>query len=636
MIRSFDIFDTCLTRRVAEPSAVFDAMARRLGLGGDFRLLRQEAEREAARRHGEATLAEIYDILGVWSGWNATRREELMSEELAEERRQLVAVPEVLRMVETLRTQGARIAFLSDMYLPSSFLIERLRHYGIYQDNDLLLVSCEHRKSKTSGQLYQLASEILGKSSWVHTGNHLIADVDAAKRAGLIPNFFSRANLTLHETRLQNWAREGGRIGSAWAASAREARISHSSLTDHEHAIASVAAGVAAPLLLAYVSWIYERATRLGVDRLYFLARDGQILREIFSRIAKAKGSTIEARYLYASRIALRFPRKFPMSDSDAAGIFQASGALPIDVVALRLGLTVGELLALLPEHCISRGKVAKDKVKACQIALESPKACEMLNQVACSRAERLEAYLRQEGVMAPGSVGFVDLGWAGSLQIGVQRALLGAGHPGNPPWFYMGLARHPSSTLTAEAFAFDCRKDSVADIPWFVILTELFAQANHGSTLGFERNQSGTLRPCLDALDGDNPLIPGWLDLHQRTILGFTESVIANQDLPVAPAALVRLLRGHLKGFWFFPSRLEAAAWGACRFSSHGSAATREPLVAFPRSLRDLAWLLGVRYFGAGTSAWPYGAAAQLPRPLDSLARFCHRVRFKFRPLQW
>jgi hypothetical protein len=75
MISSFDVFDTCLTRRVAIPSEVFDRIAVQHHLGRAFRFSRQEAEREACSRHGEATLDEIYEILATWLGWNEAEKD---------------------------------------------------------------------------------------------------------------------------------------------------------------------------------------------------------------------------------------------------------------------------------------------------------------------------------------------------------------------------------------------------------------------------------------------------------------------------------------------------------------------------------------------------------------------------------
>jgi FMN phosphatase YigB (HAD superfamily) len=615
---------------------VFDIMAARLGLGKQFRFNRQESEREATRRFGEATLAEIYDILAAWLGWDAVMRDEIMAAELAEETAQLMPVPQMLKYLEECRVAGARVVFLSDMYLPSTFLSERLRQHGFYQNGDLLMVSCELRKSKHSGQLFEEAANILGKLNWEHIGNHMVADVKGAKRAGLKGKFYPEGNLTAHEKRLLDWAKEGEPLGAAWAGAARQARIELGRLNDQEHEIAAVAAGVAAPLLVAYATWLVQRAAHHGLDRLYFLARDGQILRDLFVRIALAKGLSIEAHYLYASRIALRFPRSFPMSDEDAAGVFQANEAVPVSVVALRLGISESELRRLVPADCQPRDSIPKSMVQAYREALATPSACVFLNKVAAERCRILEAYLLQEGLMDGSNYGIVDLGWAGTLQVGLHNALTGAVRPTLLRGFYLGVRGGPSTVIEAEAFAFDCRQSSVQDVAWMIMLAELFCQADHGSTLGFQSTPEGIIVPLLDEMDCGHPSIPNWMELYRGAVIGFTEAVIETNALPVSPSSLIRLLRCHLRCFYYFPTKKEAAVWGECWFSCHGAASSREPLAPSPRSMKDLLCALGIRRFGVGKAIWPHAAAAKLPHLFYLMAKASQRFIARVRPLKF
>jgi FMN phosphatase YigB (HAD superfamily) len=587
---------------------VFDIMAARLGLGKQFRFNRQESEREATRRFGEATLAEIYDILAAWLGWDAVMRDEIMAAELAEETAQLMPVPQMLKYLEECRVAGARVVFLSDMYLPSWFLIERLREHGFYQEGDVLMVSCEVRKSKSNGSLFKEAAKILGVAHWEHIGNHVNADVKGAKRAGLKGVFFPEGNLTQHETRLLAWTKEGEPLGAAWAAAARQARIKHGGMNEHASQFVSVAAGVAAPLLVAYVTWLTKRAAHHNLKRLYFLARDGQILRDLFIQIAAAKGLLIEARYLHASRIALRFPRQFPMSEEDAAGVFQANGSVPICVVALRLGIPEHDLRSLLPASCCIDGCIPK-------------------NKVAAERSRLLREYLQQEGLMDGSIFGIVDLGWGGSLQAGIQRALTDAENKTEIRGFYLGLRAQASEKLCAEAFAFDYRQIIRPRLAWFSTLAELFCQADHGSTLGFIATEQGYITALLDEPDGENPITPNWLKLHQSTIHSFTETLLEVDALPDSPNSLIRLLLHQLWSFYFNPSKEEAEAWGSCRFSSHGKATVSNSISPPFRSITDILSAIGIYRWGTAQVIWPNGSAARYPRPISSMFHFAQRL---------
>ena len=634
MVHSYDIFETCLVRAVGEPADLFDLVGRSAGLGSGFALWRREAEIEANRRcAGDASLEEIYALLEDWMGWEERERVRVMDCELEEERAQLRPVPEILEAVRASRAGGARVVFLSDMYLPSEFLREMLERHGFLKPGDVVMVSCEEGCRKGSGALFRRAQARLGEAVSQHVGNSAAADVRGARKAGVAARYFPCGNLTAHEARLTCWSSGGLGIGSAWAGAARMARLSLGSLNPMEKAVVRVSAGVAAPLIVAYMAWLWRRAKALGLKRLYFLARDGQLPLEVFRLLDAAHGGGIEARYLHASRIALRFPRQFPMSEEEANGVFQADVVLPLEVVAVRLGVSVEDLKPLLPPGC-ERG-IPRGRVAACKEALARPEAVSLLAPVAEQRKANLRGYLRQEGLFDEREQGIVDLGWGGSLQAGLNRALEENGGRAIRG-FYLGLNHLVDPRCVVEAFGHDFRVKKSRDTHWFGMAAELFCQADHGTTLGYREAETGGFEPLLDRRDGDNPLVPGWLDLHRQVVVRFAEEVIRSGGVPEAPQSLLRRLREQIRPFFFFPDPDEARAWGECHFASHGLANTQTRLAAPPRGPRDLLWMLGVRKFGAGRALWPHGAAARLPRPLSNAFRLAHRLRFRLRPLEW
>jgi hypothetical protein len=324
------------------------------------------------------------------------------------------------------------------------------------------------------------------------------------------------------------------------------------------------------------------------------------------------------------------------MSEEEAAGVFQANDTIPVSVVAHRLGVAEQLLRRMLPESCRSAASISKDKIPACRESLGAADSCAILNHIALQRSKVLEDYFRQEGLMEDNNYGIVDLGWAGSLQSGIQKTLAHAGCSFRIRGFYLGLWGNTPADLDAEAYAFDYRGCETPPVSWFVSLAELFSQANHGSTLGFKSNEQGFIAPILDEIDSDNLLVPGWLEIHRRVVLSFMSIVISSNAFTITPSSLVRLLRCHLQRYYFFPSKTEAEAWGACRFSSHGVASSREPIAPFPKTLRDMLWIIGIQRFGTGNAIWPHAAAARLPRPLAECARLIHRVLFHMRAVYW
>src|SRR5690606_37293147 len=65
---------------------------------------------------------------------------------------------------------------------------------------------------------------------------------------------------------------------------------------------------VAGPMLVSFVQWLIARARERQVDRLYFLAREGQLIAETYDRFARAQADLPEGRYLVVSRRAVNVP----------------------------------------------------------------------------------------------------------------------------------------------------------------------------------------------------------------------------------------------------------------------------------------------------------------------------------------
>ncbi len=64
----------------------------------------------------------------------------------------------------------------------------------------------------------------------------------------------------------------------------------------------------------------------------------------------------------------------------------------------------------------------------------------------ATERAGLLLAYLDQEGVTAPGRVGFVDVGWTGRATRALEDLLAAAGRPVPAAHLFVGLLAPPSA----------------------------------------------------------------------------------------------------------------------------------------------------------------------------------------------
>jgi FMN phosphatase YigB (HAD superfamily) len=582
-IASFDVFDTVLTRAVGSPSAVFLLLGRSLSqmqlitcTPEAFARARVAAERRAFRNAGgidsKVTLREIYTELGAALRLTKAQCQPLIERELALETKVIRPVPGAIAQVQTARARGQRVVFMSDMYLPAEFIQKQLARYGLWEDGDAWYVSCAHEKSKASGALFHelLRREAVSPRMISHAGNDLQADVLAATRLGLHVTPFFRGNLNRYEQILEShaWATEG--LASVMAGASRVARLTMAASTPKHQALRDVAASVIAPTLVGYVLWILQRAQQLGIQRLYFVSRDGQILLEIAHRLASKLRLSCELRYLYGSRRAWLFPALTSINEEQLAWISDSIGSPSVRHVLCRVDIAPEEMRASLdaiglPENSWSRKLRHSECQSLCTLLLQDTRVRELMLQRAAKRRHILMQYMRQEGLLDSCRWGLVDVGWFGKLQDALRRLLATEGK-GPTRGFYFGLRNTPlpHGPDQREAYFFDARFrvgfTQILPGNCLTFLLEAFCAADHGTVVGF-KEEDGKVHPIIQE-ERNTPLLDWGLLLMRRTVNAFVENLFLDASLINIEADVRPAIGEVLKAFWLQPAFLEAMAF--------------------------------------------------------------------------
>ena len=278
---SFDVFDTLLARRVAEPTDVFRLVEARRGFD-DFVAARIKAEQLARRRFGsrtspEVTLDEIYTVL------TDLRPDLTLSaqDELDAEAELLFADPTVAQIIAMARERGKRVIAVSDMYLSGAQIGALIEGAGAYVDR--VYSSADHRDAglgKFNTRMYGFVAdeERVLPGEILHFGDNEVADFQNALEAGVsaihirsrrdclagsgapfVPPVMADNSLTSALVRGQLLAR----------------------LPQFQHGASSLYAygyAVAGPLVLGFCRFLAARAAEDGVERLVLVARDGYII----------------------------------------------------------------------------------------------------------------------------------------------------------------------------------------------------------------------------------------------------------------------------------------------------------------------------------------------------------------------
>jgi predicted HAD superfamily hydrolase len=293
---SFDVFDTCLVRTKAAPTDLFYDLARGLLASRDqdsrealheLAQARVEAEKRA-RIHAnreDITIHAVYAHFHELKSWGLDP-EQAKTLELELELAAVRPILAIRKRIEQARADGGRVIFISDMYLPQETIRAMLERHGLAQPEDRLYVSGQIGVCKGSGRLFDhvLAQEGIAPGEMLHSGDNLYSDISVPAAKGIRTAPYEGYRLSryemqmLSETEAHNWVR------SAIAGTSRAVRLMHTTPEDSYHGLLSIAADVVAPFLTSYVAWVLEDAGRRGVEKLFFISRDGQI----FYRIAQA------------------------------------------------------------------------------------------------------------------------------------------------------------------------------------------------------------------------------------------------------------------------------------------------------------------------------------------------------------
>lgn len=622
LVACFDVFDTTLTRQTASPEAVFLLLGRRLARGQlipaspeVFARQRIAAEATARRNaaHGEPCGPSIYRNLSHSLELPGGDEIALWQAEQDYEKGLIRPVPSTVLRIQSARRQGRQIVFLSDMYMDAAFLESLLKEHGVFEDGDLIFVSCEHAASKRDGSLFTKVSKTLGvpPHKLEHYGNDVLSDVARPRRMGLSANHCTACDLTQYEALAETAAYTTAGASSLLGGASRLARLSLSASGSYEPELHDPVTGVAGPLLVAYLAWVLRQSQLAGLDTLYFVSRDGQIMLEVAGRLAERLNIRCSLRYLYGSRQAWHAAGLTHVTNEDLSWILEQHGQLTGEMVVRRLHLGKAETLPILAGlgidvHRLNDPLSAEQRSSLAAALTGNTALAKLVVATAESQRYLLKSYLAQEGVLEQSRWGLVDIGWRGRLQGSLERSL---GHFGTPlpVGFYIGLNDVAGGFRGRDmrAYLFDMPQTggwgrAPAGLP---MLSEMFCQATHGMVLGYEATDSG-ISPRLN--EGPTAARLSWgVPLVHEGILACVDQ-LSDAFFEILPTIDLRpLVCDLVEAFWARPSRAEALRWGSFPYEDDQAGLVQAPL-ATPYSIRDVYRFLSTGNVSSIGPTWP------------------------------
>lgn len=293
---SFDIFDTLIFRPFSEPTDVFFFLAKELGIL-DLKRIRTEQEflarKDCYRTNGHYEVA-LIDI------WNRIEREVGISAEKGMrleqelEERFCYANPFMQQVFHALQKKGKKIIVVSDMYLSKDFLLHLLEKNG-YTGIAQLYVSCEYGVNKGNGKLFELVKKDLQDvGTMIHVGDNIQGDVKMAEKCGLSTMHYPNVNKMSLSFRTYDISPV---IGGAYRGIVNNHLYQGLQTYSMEYEYGFIYGGL---FVLGYCQFIHDYCKKNGIEKLLFLSRDGDILKQAYDRLYPDENTS----YVYWSRTA--------------------------------------------------------------------------------------------------------------------------------------------------------------------------------------------------------------------------------------------------------------------------------------------------------------------------------------------
>lgn len=427
-IISFDIWDTIIKRK-CHPEEIKLATARYIVLKYENELKdkykniyeilnrRDEIEAEECKKNkenghdDECKILDVFKILQkeIFKNEKQDISEELLAEEIKEEKRAIFINPEILPIFE--KYKDLKMYCISDFYMGADSLKELLDYLNLPVKIEKIYSSADYLLNKRSGNLYKKAEEELNvePKDHIHVGDNQYSDIEMAQSLGIetikttktdfdfVPEKARRFNFDLSVAKKKD--------------DTKEAKLFNSGVD-------------LAPLLYFYGYSIVEYAIKNNIKTVYYATREGETFIKIHELIKKNNPFGVElpdCETIEVSRMAtfsaslkefsvpelLRLWSQYRVQSMKA--LFKT---LAIDIKNYKEYLGKYDLIPdeniVDPWFDIRVQRLCEDKEFKAKIQVELDR----------KKKELLEYFEKQKGITNNNEPMFmVDIGWRGTIQ---------------------------------------------------------------------------------------------------------------------------------------------------------------------------------------------------------------------------
>lgn len=576
---SFDIFDTAVIRSVLKPTDVFNLVEQHFKAHGnelqfDYKRARIESERRAREKAwkinkcAETTLDEIYLCMREDLNIDHSSVENLKQLEIDTEIKICTRNTFIHELYTYSLEKGKKVIFMSDMYLPFDIVERILKNTG-YSTFHTIYISSSLGITKSTGELYAyLLDKLRCKPQEIlHIGDNHDSDIKTPKKLGITTYFYEknleralrckdlRNNLLNEFFNRENTIEESVYLATIinQSCSSREQKkktFEYDFWYDFGYHYVGI-------LFFAFNSWLLEQARKDNIERLYFLSRDGYILRKVYDFMSQSFDRSPQSEYVYASRRALNLPAIVELDDTTLDFLVSGTSTLRVAQFLERIGFNPSQFTKVITEAGYSHRDdlVINGKDYANLRRLFTLLSGDIRKKAATER-NNLFAYFDSIGLLEEKKIGVVDIGWHGTLQYSINKLLQIYGREPSIKGYYLGTfhkakeLHEAGQHMSAYLCEFGQPEYFHEIIKYCVEIFEFIHIAPHGSVINFERI-NGTIKPIFDQDDQESEKIAkaqtvqkGALDFIDDSVKTWKQFNFLRISKKTAVKPLARILR--------------------------------------------------------------------------------------------
>lgn len=479
---SFDIFDTLIKRNINKPTDIFKVIEERYNENNKNKIFnfvenRIMAENECRKRTtSEVNLDEIYELIS--SKYSKKIALELKKLEISIEldfcqKNNNTLVIDLYQWAK----KNKKVIIISDMYLPLDVIKQILKKNNI--EYEKLYLSSDVGVKKTTGELFKYVLKDLNIKPYkiLHVGDNIHSDIKMSKKnkikSLLIKNNFVNTSIFIKRNIEKNEKSLNYNIQTSFI------KNNVPKNQDYFYNFGYITFG---PLLYSFSIWLKRRLNENKINKVFFLARDGKIIKKAFDIINNK--SDLYSEYMMASRRAIIVPSLWKCKNIDE--IFEKiniPSKISIDDLSRRIGLDKINIDYLLSKYSIEK-KVKKDFK---QLKVEYKDFFDELYPLIINNSkmeyDALNSYL--SSIKFNNKVAIVDIGWFGNMQNALEKIV---DDKTDIYGFYIGLRPNKRQNIKTYGYLFDENKN--IELNNFEMSTnaifEFIFSATHGSVMRF------------------------------------------------------------------------------------------------------------------------------------------------------